>query len=477
MATNFLHGVETIEVQEGTRTVQEVKTAVIGLVGISPIGPVNTPILVKNDVDAAQFGKELPGFDIPQSLSHIFAQGAGTVIVVNVFDAVGHTTAVVDEVKVVTNGKLKLASAPIGAVVIKDNAGEVVDFVINEDYTLDEFGNFKVIAGAIANGTTLKFSYKKLNAAAVLAADIIGTVDVNGDRTGIKAFDLSFNLFGFRPKILIAPGRSATKEIATELESAAERLRGVALIDSTFGDNVQTAITSRGDATKSFGTSSKRVIPVYPFLKAYDVNLDTGEADADTNANFPHSPFLAGIIAWTDNNFGYWYSPSNKNYRGVTGVERPISANLNDPQTDANALNEAGILTVFNSYGTGYRSWGNYNASFPTNGQTDNFISVLRTFDMVHESLEVSALEFSDRPITQALIDDIRQSGNNFCKTLIGRGALTEGSRVVYNKADNPVQDLAAGKVKFRIIKDAPSPAQRITYLSTIDITLKAALA
>lgn len=475
MAQNFLHGVETIEVLDGVRPVQEVRTAVIGLVGIAPIGPKNVCTLVKNDVDAVQFGKQLPGFDIPQSLAHIFAQGAGTVVVVNVFDEATHTSQVTDEADTVTDGKLKLSAAPIGAVTIKDNAGAATAYVKGTDYNLDEFGNFTVIAGRIADATVLKFTFKKLNAAGVTDSVVIGTVDGSGNRTGIKAFDLAFNLFGFRPKILIAPGRSAVKTIASELLSSAAKLRAVVLIDGTYGADVQAVITARGDASTSFGTSDKRAIPCYPYLKAYDVSKDDGNADTDTNTDFPYSAFLAGVIAFTDNQFGYWFSPSNKELKSITGIERAISANLNDDATDANALNAAGIVTVFNSFGTGYRSWGNRNASYPSSLQVDNFIPVLRTFDVVHESLEQAALEFSDRPLTQALIDDIRNSGNNFINVLIGRGALTPGSKVIYDRADNPADNLANGNVTFRIVKMGNTPAERITYLSTIDISLLAA--
>lgn len=473
MAQTFLHGVETVQISKGPRAVQEVKTAIIGLVGIAPKGPVNVPTLVKNDVDAAQFGSELIGFDIPQALNLIFGHNAGTVVVVNIFDEAKHTTAVVDEAQSVVGGKLKLAFAPIGPVTLKNNDGSASAYAKGTDYTLDDFGNFQVINGRIPENTSIKFSYKKLNSAAVTDADIIGTVDASGNRTGIKALDLSSSLFGFRPKILCVPGNSAKKAIATEMLSAAERLRAVALIDSTYTDDVSEAISSRADATKAFGTSSKRAILCYPYLKAYDVNKDTGEEGVDTNTDFPYSMFLAGLIAYVDRNFGYWFSPSNFEFVGVTGVERPISANLNDPDTDANALNEAAIMTVFNSYGSGFRAWGNYNASFPTNGESDQFISLLRTFDVVHESLEQSALPFIDRPITRALIDDIRQSGNDFIAVLVARGALTQGSRVVFDKAENPDAQLAAGRLVFTIIKDGPSPAQTITYKSIIDISLK----
>lgn len=470
---NFLHGVETIELQEGTRAVSEVRTAVIGLIGIAPTEyGKNKCILIKNDVEAAAFGKSVPGFDIPQSLNHIIGQGASLVIVINVFDIATHTAAVAAESKTVVAGKLKLANAPIGAVVLKKPDTSPSDYVLNTDYTLDEYGNFKVIAGRIADSTVILFDYKKLVAANVTSDNIIGTVDGSGNRTGIKAWDLAFNTFGFRPKILIAPGRSATKAIAAELIAAAERLRAITYLDATYGSDVQTAISARGDATKSFGTSNKRAVPCYPYLKAYDVTKDDGLPDTDTNTDYPYSAFIAGVTCARDKANGYWWSPSNMELKLVTGVERPISANLNDSNTDTNLLNAAGILTVFNSFGTGYRTWGNRNASYPASTEADNFISLLRTFDVVHESLEQAALQFADRPGTQALIDDIRQSGNNFVKVLVGRGALTEGSKVVYDRADNPAEQLAAGQYTFRIIKMGPTPAERITYKSIIDISL-----
>lgn len=473
MAQQFLHGVETVNISNGPRPVTEVKTAVIGLIGIAPLGPKNKPTLVKNDVDAAQFGSELPGFDIPQALNKIFGFNAGTVIVVNVFDEAAHTSNVVDEVQVVANGKLKLAFAPIGPVTIKNQDGTAAAFVLGTDYTLDEFGKLVVIAGRIANATSLKFSYKKLNAAALTDAEIIGTVGVDGNRTGIKALDLSFSMFGFRPKILITPGRSNKKAIFDEMLSSADRLKAVALIDSNLGDDVATTIADRGDAAKSFGTSNMRAILCYPYLKGYDINKDDGGADTDTNSDFPFSMFYAGLIAWTDKNFGYWDSPSNYEFKGVTGMERPISANLNDADTDTNALNAAGIVTVFNSFGTGFRAWGNRNASYPTNTDEDNFIALLRTFDVVHESLELASLPYVDRKITNAMIDDVLHAGNDFIAILVARGALTQGSRVVFDKAENTPAQLASGQLVLSIIKDAPAPAERITYKSTIDISLK----
>ena len=60
MPASFLHGIETIEVDKGARTIQTVKTAVIGLIGTAPVDTVNEeyktvnePVLIINETQAA----------------------------------------------------------------------------------------------------------------------------------------------------------------------------------------------------------------------------------------------------------------------------------------------------------------------------------------------------------------------------------------------------------------------------------------
>ena len=100
MPASYLHGVETIEIEKGARTIRTVKTAVVGLVGTAPIQNVddeyktiNEPVLISSDVDAVKyFGNATDGFTIPQALDAIFDQGAGVVLVVNVFDPEKHNS-------------------------------------------------------------------------------------------------------------------------------------------------------------------------------------------------------------------------------------------------------------------------------------------------------------------------------------------------------------------------------------------------
>src|SRR5436190_10221543 len=467
MPANFLHGVEVITLSQGPRPVQVVKSAVIALVGVAPneFGK-NQLILVQNDNDIANFGKQVPGFNIPQALAQIFAQGGATVLVVNTFDLATNSTQVTDEVQAVSGGKAKLAFAPLNTVTIKTSGDVAVTWVLGTDYTIDAYGNFVALTSVVTDGS-YKFTYKKLNGASVNAAQIIGTVDGGTEaRTGSKCWALAKNLFGFNPKILIAPGYSSLATVATEMLAVAPTYRAVALLDAPAGTTVATAISNRGIASSSnFNTSSKRAFLLFPYLKAFD------EA-TNSNVDFPYSSFMAGVIAANDITNGYWFSPSNLEIKVIVGAERTITAGLNDANSQANLLNEKGITTIFNAFGTGIRTWGNRSAAWPTVTSPDNFLAVQRTADVVHESMENAVLQFMDQPIQPALIDQIRETGNEFIRALVGRGALVAGSRVEFPADLNTPDQIALGRLTYNLIMMPPVPAERITIQSFIDINI-----
>ncbi|MGE4402848.1 MAG: phage tail sheath subtilisin-like domain-containing protein [Desulfobulbus sp.] len=408
MPANFLHGVETIVIDKGPRPITGVKTAVIGLVGTAPIQTVdpgyqtlNEPVVVRNPVDAAKYFGEV---------------------------TTGYTIpAALDAIFDQGNG-------PICIVVNVFNPATHVT-----DTTPDP--------------------------SKVLASDIIGAVDVDGDRSGLQCLIGTYNLFGYVAKILIAPGFCTQEAVSTEMISVAERLRAMALIDAPIGTTVNEAIAGRGaSGTINFETSSTRAVLCFPHVKRYDSATDAEVLE-------PLSQRLAGVMAAKDIERGYWWSPSNSEVKGITGMEIPITALINDSTTEANALNEAGILTVFNSFGTGIRTWGNRSSAYPTSTAPVNFICVQRVADILHESVEYSMLQFIDRPINQALIDTIRESVNGFIRTLVMRGAVIDG-RCVYDKAKNPETEVAAGHLTFDIEFMPPTPAERITFESYINIEL-----
>jgi len=403
MPASFLHGVETIEIEKGARTIKTVKTAVIGLVGTAPIQNVdeeyrtiNEPTIISNEVDAAKyFGKSLPGYTIPQALQAIFDQGAGIVIVINVFNPETH-----EDVSVVTKG------------------------------------------------------------------DIIGSIDeTTGKRLGMKAFENCYSLFGYFPKTIIAPTYCEDFAVVSAMQTICEKIRAMGIVDAPVGTTVQEAITGRGsEGTINFNTSSDRIILCYPHLKVYNSSTDTITLE-------PYSQRLAGVIAAKDIDKGYHWSPSNTEINGIIGIEKQLTSMINDPSSEVNTLNEAGIVTVFNSYGSGFRTWGNRSAAYPSSTNVTNFINIRRTADILHESVEYSMLQFIDFPIDNGLIDSITESVNAFIRTLIGRGALIDG-KCSYNSDKNPETEIADGHLVFDVEFMPPTPAERITFESFIDIEL-----
>jgi phage tail sheath protein FI len=475
MAPNFLHGVETIEIDRGPRPIRQVKTAVVGLICTAPIfsvaaadAKVNEPVLITSDIDAAKYaGVDRAGYTGPAALDAIHDHGAGLVVMVNVFDpAVHKTTQAAAEHTLAANDTIALPHDGLSAVVVKSQ-DTVTTYVADTDYTLDPVEGVitRLGTGSIAAGATLSIKYDHADPSLITSGDIIGAVDGGGNRTGLQALLDAYNLFGFHPKILIAPGYSTTAAVTTELVAMAGKLRAVALVDAPIGTTVSDAIAGRGPAGAiNFNTSSDRLMLCYPHLRRYD-------AATDTEILEPMSQRLAGVMCAKDLERGYWWSPSNTEFKGITGVERRITAGINDPTSEAGLLNEVGIATVFNAAGTGLRSWGNRSAAWPSVTHPKNFINIRRTADVLHESVEYSMLQFLDRPLDSALITDITESVNSFVRTLIMRGALIDGE-CTYDPAKNPATQLALGHVTFDLTFMPPTPAERITFESFIDITL-----
>jgi hypothetical protein len=478
MPANFLHGVETIEITTGANPIVVVKTAVIGIVGTAPIyqcdpanQTTNTPVLILNDQSAAaSFGVDTPGYTIPSAINAVLdqqvnGQGAGAMIVVNVFDPTIHKTAVASQpLAFASAGTLALGYPGVSSVVVKSSNGETT-YVAGTDYSLDAVNGILsiVTGGAIAAGATVEVSFDYADPSKVQTSDIIGATDVSGNRTGLQALLNSFGLFGFNPKILIAPGFSQLASVAAAMDVVAQAIRAVELVDAPIGTTFQQVLAGRGPSGDiAFDTSSERAILCYPYVSAFDTATNADELQ-------PFSQWLAGLIAATDLAFGYWYSPSNKQIQGIDGVERILTSMINDPNSEVNQLNSVGIVTIMNYYGTGLRSWGNRSAAWPTETAPKNFISIRRTADVIEDSIEYSSLQRLDQPITNAWISQVCEDVNSFFRTRVGQGALIDG-KCWYDPTLNQPSELALGHIVFSYSFMPPPPAERITFQSLVDI-------
>ena len=464
MAANYLHGVETIEIENGPRPVKTVKSAVIGLIGTAPMGPVNQATLCLSEKDAAAFGTQLANFTIPQALDAVYDHGAGTVIVINVLDPSIHKTAVPSEDVVfdLANDRAQLLHGAVANLVLKSADGAVT-YKVDIDYTVNLATGMltRIRTGAITTAAAPKATYDYADPTKVTAADIIGAVNAAGVRTGLKALNDTYNQFGFFAKILIAPAFCTQSSVATELIAMAAKLGAVAYIDAPIGTTYAQAIAGRGPAgTINFNTSSERVRLCYPHVKVYDPVLNAERLE-------PLSARAAGLRAKMDLDKGFWWSSSNQELMGVIGVERQLSAMIDDPQSEVNLLNEQGITTVFSSYGSGYRLWGNRTAAWPTVTHMKNFENVRRTGDVINESLRYFSQQYIDMPLNQALIDALVESVNGYGRKLIGDGAVL-GFKAWFDPARNEETELAAGHLLISYKYTPPPPMERLTFETEI---------
>lgn len=456
---SYLHGVETIHAGDVPRNVSEVKTAIIGIVGVPAPGwkgeiTPNVPVVLTKQSDIAQFGPTdaAAGFLAPQ-LDKMYAQ-FDAILPIVIAVPVGVTTVSTAETGEPDDAVITLAHKGVGNVVVK-SLDEATTFVEGTDYTVD------YAAGEITLGTTgAPTANKKITYQYV--GDTISTSDIIGSnsttpRTGIYALLDAQTITGYTPKIIIAPGCSKEKTVADALITVANRLKGLTYIDADTSteDTVTKAIAARSSSSKAFGLHEKRANLLWPNLKSGSVE-------------FPMSVAAAGVRARVDldPSKGYWWSISSNVMRGFDGLSIPVEYSINNPSADNQYLNAAGIVTVKNV--GGLKFCGNMNSSFDDNssgGNTDHEIfEVTQTVgDVIEESIEYYSEQRIDQPITTPWITGLVRDVQAFLTTLTARGAIA-GGRCWYDPADNAPTDLMAGHIKFRYDDAATPPADRITY-------------
>ncbi|HXZ87646.1 MAG TPA: phage tail sheath subtilisin-like domain-containing protein [Candidatus Binataceae bacterium] len=182
MAISFLHGVEVVETTTGPAPITVVKSSVIGLVGTAPLWAVaspatspaiNRPTLVSSARDGANFGPLVQGYSIPYALAAIQAQGAGQVIVVNVFDITRHTSDLVEPLTFNAAGAINLGHMGIANLALLPTATTAVS------------GESHSFGGTPA---TVQLAHGNLSAATVvLTSNPAGTTYVQGTDYSVDA--------------------------------------------------------------------------------------------------------------------------------------------------------------------------------------------------------------------------------------------------------------------------------------------------
>lgn len=296
-----------------------------------------------------------------------------------------------------------------------------------------------------AKAVIVAIGVPKLEDLALQTSAIIGGVLASGKRTGLQALLDGKSLFNAQPRLLIAPGHTATQAVATALDGLAQKLRAIGIIDGP-GTTDEAAMAY----ADNFG--SRNLFMVDPGVQYWDTGLSQ-------TVDAPGSAWVAGLFAWTDAEYGYWASPSNKEFVGITGTTRAVEYLDGDETCRANLLNNANITTIIRD--DGYRLWGNRTLSSDPKWA---FVTRVRTLFILMDAVQAGHKWAVDRSITKTYVKDVTDGLQAFMSDERNRGALINFE--VYPDTElNTASQIAQGKVYWRIrFTDVP-PAENPNFL------------
>ena len=257
-------------------------------------------------------------------------------------------------------------------------------------------------------------------------SNVIGTVTAQGQYTGLQALMAAQAQLGVKPRILGAPGLD-TLDVATELASIAQNLRGFAYV-AAHGDTKEAAVAYRDN----FG--QREIMPIWGDF----TNWNTTTNAADTL----HATAKAlGLRAKLDEEQGWHKTLSNVVVNGVSGLTKDIYWDLQNPNTDAGYLN-ANEVTALIRHG-GFRFWGSRTTSADPLFAFENYT---RTAQVLADTIAEAHLWAIDKPMTPTLVKDIIEGVNAKFREMKSLGYIVDAT-AWYDEEINTETTLKDGKL------------------------------
>lgn len=481
----YNHGVKISEVATSLVPPVTVSAGIPFIVGTSPINMtdttnVNRPMLFYSyDEAVAACGYVPAKLDSVSGVKHFeysiseFLQsqfglfGVGPVIVVNVLDPSKHkktaaTTSVTLDAKTGSATITETGILPESVVITGSGSAysQGTDYVL----TFDVDGHLVVtsktdVDGAylMTTGVALTLDAEKVDPTMVTSDDVVGGVDVNGNKTGFELIDECFPRFRLVPGLLLAPGFSSDPTLAAVMAAKAgninQHFSAISLID------VPSTVKQYSDVAEWKNTNNvvdTRQIVCWPQLLLDDTL-------------YHMSTQLTGLMGQVDGDNGDvpFVSPSNKNFQATATVLSDGTQVWIAPDIGA-YLNSQGVVTALNMIG-GWKAWGNRTAAYPgVTDVKDAFIALRRMFGWIGNTLVQSFWQSIDAPLNRRQIDTIIDSANIWLNGLTARGYIL-GGRVEFLETENPTTDLMDGIARFHVYVTPPSPNREIDFILEYD--------
>ncbi|RBO90521.1 phage tail sheath subtilisin-like domain-containing protein [Pseudochrobactrum asaccharolyticum] len=458
MADIYLHGIETVESNNGPRPVQTIDTGVIGLIGTA------------KDADPTLWplNKVVPIYGSNGQVKGLGANGTLKDAIEGIFDNGGRVSQTILVVRVEDGADIK----------------ETMSNVIGSSTAFTGMHALRTAVGdhglkpkiLIAPGFT---SVRPADGISKLEVTSKGagytaapTVTITGDGSGAEAVAtinsetgeldevvLTKPGFGYTadPTISLTGGGATTQAVVkatvgsvanpvtVEFLTLANRFRAGVVKDST-ATNASDAIQDRKDY------DTDRLLIVEPMVKVFK------DAEVVSEAS---SARVAGLQARVDYEEGFWVSPSNHVVEGVVGISRPIEHSITDPSAESQLLNKNAVAVIVRSPSGGFKLWGN---RVPSSDSLRTFWAVRRSHDTIIDSVEMASEVFLDKPFSLQNLVDIAETVNSALRRWTAMGA-TLGSRVWLDPSLNTKETWANGQLFISYDAEAPAPIEHITFV------------
>lgn len=479
MADIWKHGALGEIQLAGTRVAAGSRNAIV-YVGTAPVhmveggaANVNVPILVNNIAEARKYfgySDNFADYTLCEAMrAHLELGGVGPLVFINVLDPTKHkkaeqgTTSLVPE-----NGRIIIQNAGsivLDSVSVTKSDGEE-PLVKNKDYAITYNISKQAITISALSADALgkeaaTIKYDEIDPEKVKEADVIGATDGLGMNTGLYAINNVYQLTGYIPSFLLAPGFAELPEVHTVMCQVSQKVNGhwdvYMLVDIPIVDKEMSGVTLLTAATwkKANGYTRENESVYFPLAQGTDGYIYHISTLAAANLQ-------ALLVA----NSGIPYmTPSNTDcpivqnlYLGEEAKGRVYDDSIINERLNRNGINSAAYV------GGRWVIWGCFSADY--NADEANEVNISETNCMMlyylSNDFQHRRARDVDKPLTANDLKSIVSEEQAKLDALIKIGALVLG-RVEIDASAIARSDVYRGDYRFSFVVTTTPLAKSLT--------------
>lgn len=437
----YHHGVRVVEINEGTRPIRTVSTAVIGLLATAPEAAAAVAAALTLEFQSSNSGVTFTAATAGRAGNNLRVRyrdpgEAESALAITVRDGKdisirlatdidGEIITTADDIVTAING-----DADASALVTAEATGTGAGLVAPRSYTNLTGGQdepfpmgepvlitdpYRAMEQAGTEGTLARALDAIVDQTRTMIV-VIRVEEVEDDATGTKANIIEAipklltaeQAIGVKPRILGVPELDDA-DVTAELVGVAQKLRAFVY---AFARGVQT-IEEAAAYRDQFG--AREVMIVWPEFTGFDTATES-------TRNLSAVARALGLRAKIDQQTGWHKTLSNVAVNGVTGISQPVHWDLQDPNTDAGYLNANEVTTIIRR--DGFRFWGSRTCSSDPLFGFENYV---RTAQVLADTIAEAHMWAVDKPMHPSLVKDIIEGINAKFRELIRRGYILGG--------------------------------------------------